>query len=345
MTPWVLTRESLGSVSLAGSVCTVPVRDASGRVVVDKGTSLCDSDRSTLAVGVWDQLHLIRCDAGDLIEGDAGIRLARAAAGAGVEVGAVSRGQWPLRARWRGVLEVDSSTLGTLNTNADLSVYTLFDGQVVDSGEVVGSAKVIPFVVSVGDMEAAERLVSTVGAPVRVRGFTPHRVSAVVMEGLASGARVRFAETIAEKVHWFGGVLDQVDHVPPDVPSVRDAIDRAARTAHLMVVAGTRAMDPLDPAFVALEDLGARLVRRGMPAHPGSLCWIARLGEGWVLGLPSCGVLSQATIFDLVFTWLFADMAITPERLASVGHGGLLTRDMAYRFPPYRAQRERGEVE
>lgn len=345
MTPWVLTRDSLGSALLQGSVCTVPVRDASGRVVVEKGTSLSDADRVTLATAVWDHLHLIRCDAGDLIEGEAGIRLARAAAGAGVEVAGMSRGQWPLRARWRGILEVDAATLGTLNTNADLSVYTLFDGQVVDSGEVVGCAKVIPFVVPGCDLETVERLIAAQGAPVSVRGFTPHRVAAVVMEGLGDGARVRFAETIAEKVHWFGGQLDQVDYVAPEVPSVRDAIERAGRTAHLIVVAGTRAMDPLDPAFVALDGLGARLVRRGMPAHPGSLCWIARLGEGWVLGLPSCGVLSQATIFDLVFTWLFADMAITPERLASVGHGGLLTRDMAYRFPPYRAQRERGEVE
>jgi hypothetical protein len=31
--------------------------------------------------------------------------------------------------------------------------------------------------------------------------------------------------------------------------------------------------------------------------------------------------------------------------LASLGHGGLLTRDMAARFPPYRPRQERGAVE
>jgi hypothetical protein len=56
-------------------------------------------------------------------------------------------------------------------------------------------------------------------------------------------------------------------------------------------------------------------------------------------------VFSQATIFDLMLTWVFADVPITPAKLAAVGHGGFLTRDMAFRFPPYRRTRERGEVE
>jgi molybdenum cofactor cytidylyltransferase len=345
VTPWVLTRESLGTAVLAGSLCTAPVRDGSGRVVVEKGTPLGEDDRHRLAGGTWDTLHLVRCDAGDLLEDDAGSRLARAVQGAGVELGPVARGQWPLCASWRGILEVDATTLAVLNANEDLSVYTLFDGQVVESGEVVGCAKVIPFVVPEEDVVAAEALAVTRGAPLRVRKFSPHRVAAVVLESLADGARTRFAEGFAEKVRWFGGTLDRVDHVAPAVGAVCAAIEGAAASCHLTVVAGTRAMDPLDPALVSLDTLGARRVRRGMAAHPGSLCWIAQLGDGWIIGLPSCGVLSQATIFDLVFTWLFADMPITPERLASIGHGGLLTRDMAYRFPPYRTRRTRGEVE
>lgn len=313
--------------------------------MVDKGTLLGEGDRARLAQGAWDTLHLVRCDAGDLVEAVAGGRLAEAVAGPGVQVGAVTRGQWPLRAAWRGLLEVDPLTLAELNGNEDLSVYTLFDGQVVDRDEVVGCAKVIPFVVGEAAVAAAETLTRQRGPALRVRKFSPHHVAAVVVERLGERARERFAESFGEKVRWFGGTLDRVDHVAPDVAAVREAIERAARDSHLTVVAGTRAMDPLDPAFQALEALGAHRVRRGMAAHPGSLCWIAQLGDGWVIGLPSCGVLSQATIFDLIFTWLFADMAITPGRLASVGHGGLLTRDMAYRFPPYRAQRERGEVE
>jgi hypothetical protein len=31
--------------------------------------------------------------------------------------------------------------------------------------------------------------------------------------------------------------------------------------------------------------------------------------------------------------------------IAGLGHGGLLSREMAYRFPPYRADAPRGELE
>ena len=34
-----------------------------------------------------------------------------------------------------------------------------------------------------------------------------------------------------------------------------------------------------------------------------------------------------------------------PQEIAALGHGGLLSREMAYRFPPYRAGAARGELE
>jgi hypothetical protein len=53
---------------------------------------------------------------------------------------------------------------------------------------------------------------------------------------------------------------------------------------------------------------------------------------------------SQATVFDLVLPRLLAGRAVGPEELAAFGHGGLLNRDMAFRFPPYRAGQDRGAV-
>ena len=104
-------------------------------------------------------------------------------------------------------------------------------------------------------------------------------------------------------------------------------------------------MDPLDAAFDALERIGARMVRHGVPAHPGSLFWLARAGEVPIVGMPSCGLFSQASVFDLVLPRLLTGERLEAHDLASLGHGGFLTRDMAFRFPPYRQARERGAVE
>ena len=85
--------------------------------------------------------------------------------------------------------------------------------------------------------------------------------------------------------------------------------------------------------------------RHGAPAHPGSLLWLARWSGRPVLGMPTCGMFSQATTFDLVLPRLFAGESVGNAEIAALGHGGLLSRDMAYRFPQYRANVARGELE
>jgi molybdopterin biosynthesis enzyme len=113
----------------------------------------------------------------------------------------------------------------------------------------------------------------------------------------------------------------------------------------VLIVAGASALDPLDPVFGALTLLGARMERHGAPAHPGSLLWLARWDGRPVLGMPTCGMFSQATTFDLVLPRLLTGEELGNRELAELGHGGLLSREMAYRFPPYRAGAARGELE
>src|SRR2546427_13192988 len=61
--------------------------------------------------------------------------------------------------------------------------------------------------------------------------------------------------------------------------------------------------------------------------------------------MPTCGMFSQATTFDLVLPRILAGEHMDNRTIAELGHGGLLSRDMAYRFPPYRANAARGEPE
>ena len=113
----------------------------------------------------------------------------------------------------------------------------------------------------------------------------------------------------------------------------------------MLIVAGASALDPLDPVFGGLTLLGTRMERHGAPAHPGSLLWLARWDDVPVLGMPTCGMFSQATTFDLVLPRLLAGERGGNREIAALGHGGLLSREMAYRFPPYRADAARGELE
>jgi hypothetical protein len=54
---------------------------------------------------------------------------------------------------------------------------------------------------------------------------------------------------------------------------------------------------------------------------------------------------SQATTFDLVLPKILGGEAVGNREIAALGHGGLLSREMAFRFPPYRPSAPRGELE
>ena len=105
--------------------------------------------------------------------------------------------------------------------------------------------------------------------------------------------------------------------------------------ADLILTAGSASTDPSDPFFAAIDRLGGRVVRHGVPAHPGSMLWLARLGRVDILGLPTCGAYSKATAADLILPRLLTGERVSRGLVAGIGHGGVLTRSMRFRFPAY----------
>jgi hypothetical protein len=329
---------------LVGWVLCHDVADPAGGPPLGKGQLLDVATARRLATFGPDEVHLVEPEAGDLHEEVAGQRLARAAAGDGLAIRSGAGGQWALAATRRGLLDVRAPALAAVNALEGVSVYTAYDGQVVDAGEVVARATVTPLFVPAGTGAEAERRARAAGGLVVVRGFQPLRVSALAPASLAPRSRARFEAALREKLAWFGAPLVRLEFADADPASTTAALEACLAGSDLVVAAGANALDPLDPVFAAVERVGGRLVRRGAPAHPGSLLWVAERAGLPILGMPSCGMFSQATLIDLLLARVLAGDRITSEDLAALGHGGLLTRDMAFRFPPYRAGQERGAV-
>ena len=342
-----LSREDATPDKVEGLVLSQEVKGDRGEPVFAKGRILAPGDVSTLFNLPWQELHCVAMEEGEIHEDEAGRRLALASAGEWVEVGAPSGGHWPLAAQQRGVLHVSVKALREVNLIDGLCVYSLYDGQIVEEGEVVARAKITPFVLEGTRLTAGEYLARGTRGLVRVRPFRMMHIGAVVQETLGARAMDRFRAALEAKVHWFGSDLIDPQFVRPQEESVAQGIEKVkAEGAQVIVIAGTRAMDLLDPAFRALERLEIEIERHGVPAHPGSLFWLAYMGDTPILGMPTCGLFSQATVFDLVLPRILSGERVTRADLAELGHGGFLTRDMAFRFPPYRgASKERGAVE
>jgi hypothetical protein len=339
-------RDTATADALVGRVLCHDVRDAAGRIVGTKGATL-DADAAQALLGLpWDEIHVLEVEPGDLHEEDAGRRVAAAVVGDGVDVKGYTGGQWTLASTRRGLLSVRRSALTEVDALGGISVFTLFDGQPVEPGEVVARAKVTPLVIADETIRRVEALARGAGGLVAVRPFRAEVIGVVARESLDTRQRARFEGALAQKVDWFGGRLLPIRYAGSSARAVADELGALTDGgARLLVVAGASALDPLDPVFGALALVGARMERHGAPAHPGSLLWLAFWDDRPLLGMPTCGMFSQATTFDLVLPRLLAGEQIDNRAIAELGHGGLLSRDMAYRFPPYRPAAARGELE
>lgn len=306
-------------------------------VLLRKGRVLAGSDATALGLLGDARLHLLELEEGDVGETEAGLRLGRAAAGSGVRLGEESESQVRLEAATRGLLRVDQHRLARTNALDGVLVWTLEDAVPVEEGEHVASAKVAPLAVPGAVLGLAEERAA--GGIARVEPYRSRRVAVLVRERLSGPARERFEAAIAAKLAWFGAIAPEIRDVRDVASGARTLEELRDAAAELVLVGGTGATDPLDPIFLALGLLGGRVVRRGVPAHPGSTYWLAELGDARILGLASCGMFSEMTALDLLLPRFFAGEDLTPETLTSLAAGGLIGRDRAYRFPKYRPAR------
>jgi molybdopterin biosynthesis enzyme len=163
------------------------------------------------------------------------------------------------------------------------------------------------------------------------------RVAVIVREAVRSVARERFEASVRAKVESLGSEVRSIVYAESDeevAAALRTAVTGRDR-ADIVLTAGGGSTDPLDPFFVAIDELGGAIVRRGVPAHPGSMLWLGQIGRTAVLGLPTCGAYSKATAADLVLPRLLTGERPGPRLVSGLGHGGLLTRDQRFRFPAY----------
>ena len=276
---------------------------------------------------------------GELHEDDAAIRLAKAVAGPNLDARGPNQSRLDLIAATDGVVTVLVAELERINRLDPLEVFTVFDGQVVEKGDLVASVKIAPHIVDAGIIDEAARLAAFGGQPVVwVSPFGRRRVGVVVKESVRGVARTRFEASVRAKVEGLGSKVIDIVYVEDDPDAVETAIGRFTRgadSADLILTAGSASTDPRDTFFAAIESLGGRVVRRGVPAHPGSMLWLARVGGTSILGLPTCGAYSKATAVDLLLPRLLAGEPASERTVAKLGHGGILTRSQRFRFPPY----------
>lgn len=339
---------------LAGAITTRDLTVAGRRI--PKGHRLTDEDLALLAGAAADAageraITVLLLEAWEVHEDEAATRLAEAVAGGASPTsgtrsargrGLVARppvqSRVDLVAAHSGVVEIRPSALERLNRVDPLEVFTVYDGQVVSEGDLVASVKIAPHAVHAAVLEAGLQVARRTPL-VRVRPFRAVPVSVLVKEPIAGAARQRFERAVRAKIAGLGARLVTIAYMRDDQDAVTAALAGVVAPgpgrAAIVLTAGGASTDPGDTFFGAVAALGGRVVRHGVPAHPGSMLWLATVERTAVIGLPSCGAYSMATAADLLLARLVAGQPPTATTVAKLAHGGILARSQRFRFPPY----------
>jgi hypothetical protein len=313
------------------------VRNPSDRneVILRKGSRLGRDDLSSLLGKGIGELHLAVPESGDLAEDAAALRLASAVVGAGAAASQPHFGQSSLVATARGMLRVDRSRLERVNTEEGVLVLTAEADRPVDVATTLGVVKCAPLFLSEASLDAVEG----VGSIVSVEPFAVRRVSFVApTDRLRGGAFDRAREALTEAVGWYGSTLDPCVGADATVASMATAYQTVRHAgAEIIFAAGASGTDPLDVVFEGLREAGGEVVQFGIPAEPGTACWIGQLDSVPVLGLASCELFGQPGALDLLLPRLFTGSRLDRRLVRELAYGGLLLGPS--RIVPYHTAR------
>lgn len=334
-----VSADDVGEAQL-GWILAHQVRDRDGKRLFRKGMQI-----GVDALARWDEaergeLHLIEPEPDDLHEDEAGRRVTAVVAGDGIWSKGPFQSRYHLISDRKGLLRVDADLLRRINSVSGVTVFTLLDRQPVLPGKVVAGVKITPLTIPEASILEVEEAVASAGQPpMVVLPFAPKRVAVLATEGLNEKLRERFREVVEKKMAWYGSDVTDIRFVSTNrdeiAATMREFIDGGAE---VVMAAGGNTIDPLDPLLLALTDVEAEMVHFGGPSHPGSMFWLARAGDIPVINLATCSMYSRSTVADLILPLVMTGQQVTSDDIIEIGYGGLLEREMSFRFPDYDAE-------
>jgi hypothetical protein len=259
-------------------------------------------------------------------EDDAAHRLARAAAGAGIELSAPREGKVDLVAASDGLLKVDVERLNGINAIPEIMMATLHTHQLVTTGQVVAGTRIIPLTIKEEKLQAAEAHCGPAAPVAAVKPLRPHRVGLITTGSEVYHQRIedRFGPVVKKKIAALGSRILRQIYVPDDIPMTVAAIETLiAEGAQIVLITGGMSVDPDDLTPGSIRATGAEVITYGAPVLPGAMFMLAYRGGLPIMGLPGCVMYHQTSIFDLLLPRILTGERLTREDIIALGHGGM----------------------
>jgi molybdopterin biosynthesis enzyme len=333
----------LKKVGLSDAIGTVLAHDVTKVVrgkykgpLFRRGHVIREEDISELLQIGKEHLYIMELEEGEVHEEEAALRIARAIAGPGLEIGEVQEGRINLKAQGFGLLKVNVALLREINSIGEISIATLHNNTVCQKGTVVVGEKVTPLIINEDKLKEVERLCHERERVVKVIPIRRRSIGVVITGNEVFTGRVedKFAGVIAGKVAALGSEVTHVAIVPDDISMIAEAL-RVARDSkcEVIVICGGLAVDADDVTVAGVRSAGADIISYGSPVMPGAMFLYALWGRIPVVGAQAAVIYNPATIFDLVLPRILAGEEISRADIVELGHGGLCLNCKQCSFP------------
>lgn len=282
-----------------------------------------------------EHLYVWELKEGFVHENDAGMRLAQALRGPGIDLSEPSEGKVKMIAATDGLCRIHEDSLYAINMTEEIVVATINNLRPVKKGTVVAGARVVPLIIAEETLASVEQIAGRQPV-ISVAPYRPYRVGVITTGSEVYHGRItdKFGPVVRAKVEAFGCEVIQHILVPDDREKIADAVHTLRLAgAEMILTTGGMSVDPDDVTPAGIRQAGAKIITYGAPVLPGAMLMVAYLGDIPVLGLPGCVMYHKTTVFDLVLPIALTGQPITRQMVARFGLGGLCLECEICRYP------------
>ncbi len=317
-----------------------PIDEAAGAILAhswraegvnfSKGRRLSAADVARLKAAGVSTVVAARLDPEDIHEDQAAESVARALAGAGIEITAPFTGRCNHFAREAGVAVIDQARVDALNElDESVTVATLPAFARVTPRQMVATVKIIPYAAPRAAVDRAIDVAKASNQPmVSVAPFRPMRAGLVQtrLPGTRDKVLDKAVGTTDKRLTSLGSALVAERRCGHDAAEIAEALQELkGEGCDIFLIAGASAIvDRHDVIPSGIEQAGGKVIHFGMPVDPGNLLLTGEFDGKPVLGLPGCAKSPKYNGFDMVLERLAARLPVGRSEIVRMGAGGLL---------------------
>ena len=315
---------------------STPIEEAEGAVLAHgvrldgvaykKGDILTHERRLALAAAGVKCVVAARLEPGDVDENQAALRLATRLGGANLRCSQPFTGRVNLFAERAGLAVIGAEAIDQVNAiDEAITVATLPPYRAVADGDMVATIKIIPFATRGGTLETA--LAAAPAGAIAVQPFKPMRIGVVstTLPGLKPSTVAKTLRVLEARLKPTGSRIVGQEIVPHEIGPLAKGLARLIDSADALIAFGASAItDRRDVIPAAVEAIGGRIERFGMPVDPGNLLLLAERHGTPIIGAPGCARSPKENGFDWVLQRVLAGVPIHDADIRAMGVGGLL---------------------